>query len=173
FAMTAAHTVLPIPSFARVTNLDNGRSVVVRVNDRGPFLHNRLIDLSYAAAWKLGITGTGTGKVEVVALDPPNAPSGNDGQLKYSGTVGTSGDIVAGGYALQVGAFSDLSNALQLRNQLRQNGFPVRPESDQELAQNGSPYRVVAGPYVQRLEAENARAALQLLTGESIRLKEI
>ncbi|HEY0504385.1 MAG TPA: septal ring lytic transglycosylase RlpA family protein [Lysobacter sp.] len=70
YAFTAAHKTLPLPSFARVTNLDNGKSVVVRVNDRGPFHEGRLIDLSYAAAVKLGITQRGTGKVEVRALTP-------------------------------------------------------------------------------------------------------
>ncbi|WP_254200219.1 septal ring lytic transglycosylase RlpA family protein [Lysobacter sp. MMG2] len=70
YAFTAAHKTLPLPSFARVTNLDNGKSVVVRVNDRGPFHEGRVIDLSYAAAVKLGITQKGTGKVEVRALKP-------------------------------------------------------------------------------------------------------
>lgn len=72
YAFTAAHKTLPLPSFARVTNLDNGKSVVVRVNDRGPFHEGRIIDLSYAAAVKLGITQRGTGRVEVRAL------TGND-----------------------------------------------------------------------------------------------
>jgi rare lipoprotein A len=70
YAFTAAHKTLPLPSFARVTNLDNGKSVVVRVNDRGPFHEGRVIDLSYAAAVKLGITARGTGRVEVRALQP-------------------------------------------------------------------------------------------------------
>ncbi|UNK48657.1 septal ring lytic transglycosylase RlpA family protein [Lysobacter sp. S4-A87] len=70
YAFTAAHKTLPLPSFARVTNLDNGKSVVVRVNDRGPFHDGRVIDLSYAAAVKLGITARGTGRVEVRALAP-------------------------------------------------------------------------------------------------------
>src|SRR5690606_41039091 len=70
YAFTAAHKHLPLPSFARVTNLDNGRSVVVRVNDRGPFHEGRVIDLSYAAAVKLGIHPRGTGRVEVRALVP-------------------------------------------------------------------------------------------------------
>ncbi len=70
YAFTAAHKTLPLPSFARVTNLDNGQSVVVRVNDRGPFHDGRVIDLSYAAAYKLGITQRGTGRVEVRALTP-------------------------------------------------------------------------------------------------------
>ena len=70
YAFTAAHKTMPLPSFARVTNLDNGQSVVVRVNDRGPFHEGRVIDLSYAAAVKLGITQRGTGRVEVRALKP-------------------------------------------------------------------------------------------------------
>lgn len=70
YAFTAAHKTLPLPSFARVTNLDNGESVVVRVNDRGPFHDGRVIDLSYAAAVKLGITQRGTGRVEVRGLTP-------------------------------------------------------------------------------------------------------
>ncbi len=73
YAFTAAHKTLPLPSFARVTNLDNGKSVVVRVNDRGPFHDGRVIDLSYAAAVKLGITQRGTGRVEVRALAPGDA----------------------------------------------------------------------------------------------------
>jgi len=70
YAFTAAHKTLPLPSYAQVTNLDNGKTVVVRVNDRGPFHKGRIIDLSYAAAIKLGITHAGTGRVEVRALLP-------------------------------------------------------------------------------------------------------
>ena len=70
YAMTAAHTILPIPSYARVTNLSNGRSVVVRVNDRGPFHSERIIDLSYAAAYKLGYVNAGSASVEVEAILP-------------------------------------------------------------------------------------------------------
>jgi rare lipoprotein A len=70
YAMTAAHKTLPIPAYARVTNLRNGRSVVVRINDRGPFVGNRIIDLSYTAAWKLDMLRTGTAPVEVRVLSP-------------------------------------------------------------------------------------------------------
>ncbi len=70
YAMTAAHPTLPVPSYARVTNLANQRSVVVRINDRGPFLHDRIIDLSYTAAYKLGIIGDGSAEVEVESLAP-------------------------------------------------------------------------------------------------------
>jgi rare lipoprotein A len=70
YAMTAAHTILPIPSYARVPNLSNGRSVVVRVNDRGPFHSDRIIDLSYTAAYKLGFVNAGSAQVEVEAILP-------------------------------------------------------------------------------------------------------
>jgi rare lipoprotein A len=74
YKMTAAHKSLPLPTYARVTNLQNGRSIVVRINDRGPFVGNRIIDLSYAAASKLDILRKGTGYVEVVALNPYKDP---------------------------------------------------------------------------------------------------
>lgn len=70
YAMTAAHKELPLPTWVRVTHLGNGRSVIVKINDRGPFHANRIIDLSWAAAKKLGITANGTGVVEIDALDP-------------------------------------------------------------------------------------------------------
>ncbi len=71
YQMTAAHTSLPLPTYVRVTHLENGRSVVLRVNDRGPFVEDRIIDVSYTAATKLGMAEQGTARVEVVALDPP------------------------------------------------------------------------------------------------------
>jgi len=74
YAMTAAHTTLPIPSYARVTNLGNGRSVIVRLNDRGPFHSGRLVDLSYAAAYKLGYAAAGSATVEVEAILPEEFP---------------------------------------------------------------------------------------------------
>ena len=81
YAMTAAHTILPIPSYARVTNLANGRSVVVRINDRGPFHADRLIDLSYAAAYRLGYATAGSANVEVEAILPgKNAALGGMGR---------------------------------------------------------------------------------------------
>jgi rare lipoprotein A len=70
FAMTAAHPILPIPSYARVTAARSGRSVVVRINDRGPFVNDRLIDLSYVAAHRLGLIETGTGEVQVEVILP-------------------------------------------------------------------------------------------------------
>ena len=70
YAMSAAHPTLPIPSYARITSLHTGRQVVVRINDRGPFHANRVIDLSYAAAYRLGLIGTGSGEVEIEAIVP-------------------------------------------------------------------------------------------------------
>jgi peptidoglycan lytic transglycosylase len=78
YAMTAAHTILPIPSYARVTNLSNGRSVVVRVNDRGPFHSDRVIDLSYAAAYKLGYVNAGSTHVEVEAILPRSSAAARE-----------------------------------------------------------------------------------------------
>ena len=74
YAMTAAHPTLPIPSYARVTNLRNGKAVIVRINDRGPFRGDRLIDLSYTAAYRLGIIGSGSGLVEVESIIPGRRP---------------------------------------------------------------------------------------------------
>ncbi len=104
YAMTAAHRTLPIPSYVAVTNLRNGRRVVVRVNDRGPFHSDRLIDLSYAAAVKLGIDKSGTAPVEVRALSP-------------QGDAGRS-------WLLQVGAFTARVNAERLLQRLRRHRLP-------------------------------------------------
>jgi len=76
YRLTAAHKSLPLPTYVQVTNLDNGLQIVVRVNDRGPFHEGRIIDLSYAAAKKIGMIGPGTARVEVRALDPPAADRG-------------------------------------------------------------------------------------------------
>ena len=70
YAMTAAHPILPIPSYARVTSVRTGKQVIVRINDRGPFHSDRVIDLSYAAAYRLGLIGTGSGEVEIDAIVP-------------------------------------------------------------------------------------------------------
>lgn len=111
YAMTAAHPRLPLPTYVQVVNLENDRKTVVRVNDRGPFHDNRVIDLSYAAARKLGILSHGTGLVEVRALDPsrplpPPAPVANIERNARPNLF------------VQVGAFSDPRNAEQLRAQL-------------------------------------------------------
>ncbi len=108
FAMTAAHKTLPLPSYVKVTNLKNGRSVVVRVNDRGPFHENRIIDLSYAAAIKLGIHKTGTGFVEVRTVEPEENISKKHPQIAPKEKI-----------FLQIGAFKNKTNALALKNKLK------------------------------------------------------
>lgn len=110
YQFSAAHKTLPLPSYARVTNLDNGKSVVVRVNDRGPFHENRLIDLSYAAAVKIGIWPKGTGLVEVRAIDPAHPDAG-----ARQPAPSARAPLQAGGgeprIYLQLGAFGERANA--------------------------------------------------------------
>lgn len=132
YAASAAHKTLPIPSYALVTNLDNGRSVVVRVNDRGPFHGDRLIDLSYAAAVKLGYMQHGTATVEVEVLNIAGVDDRRDatgGQYRF----------------LQLGAFGAEASALQLQAQLQ--GFVQSPVFISEVDSGGRVlYRVRVGP---------------------------
>ena len=118
YKVSAAHKSLPIPSFLRVTNLENNRSIVVRVNDRGPFHGDRLIDLSYAAALKLGYADRGTARVQLDAI-VANSDIGSRtlAANRQSNTV--LPPVSSGGQYLQVGAFSSLSSAQQLSSQLR------------------------------------------------------
>ena len=161
YAMTAAHKTLPLPAYVRVRNLENGRSIIARVNDRGPFLHNRLIDLSYAGAAKLGILGTGTGLVEVEAVSPDEP----DTQVAKVETYGlqvispaaaeelpeSQATTVAPKLYLQVGAFSQRDNATSLRDRLEREALRpifVQPAPN---ADGGAPgaapiYRVRIGP---------------------------
>jgi len=87
YAMSAAHKTLPLPSFVRVTNLANNKSVVVRVNDRGPFHQSRIIDLSYSAAYKIGVYDTGTAKVKIEVLLPEQIAADNAQPRRFSVTV--------------------------------------------------------------------------------------
>lgn len=121
YKMSAAHKSLPIPSFAKVTNLDNGKSVVVRVNDRGPFHENRLIDLSYSAASRLNILKQGTGRVRVEAIDARNlavnAKTENITRQPQAKNSEQPDPLVIGSY-LQVGSFSKESSALSVQSRL-------------------------------------------------------
>jgi rare lipoprotein A len=153
YAMTAAHKTLPLPTYLRVRNLENGRAVVVRVNDRGPFLHNRLVDLSYAAAWKLGIVGTGTGIVEVEALDPGAPPKATTvasrPRLSVISTAQASTDRkTVPRLSVQVGAFAQHANAVALRDRLERAGLaPVYIEPPVETSgATAALYRVRIGP---------------------------
>lgn len=180
YAMTAAHKTLPLPCYARVRNLQNGRSIVVRVNDRGPFLHNRLIDLSYAAAAKLGILGTGTGMVEVEAVDSDEAPSQvvKTFPLQVIAPAAAAEEIsdspppASPKLYLQIGAFTQRENAVSLRDRLEREA--LRPISIQPAqAENGGEarlYRVRIGPLASVEEGDRlAERAAQLgVTGARI-----
>ena len=115
YALTAAHRTLPIPTDVEVTNLRNGRSIVVRINDRGPFVDRRIIDLSYAAGQALGLVGAGTARVEVRAIDGSR-------KVRPPGFV-------------QVGAYSKPANAERMRKRLEASGF--RPVVVQEGSVGG------------------------------------
>jgi rare lipoprotein A len=149
YAMSAAHKTLPLPSYVKVTNLTNGRSVTVRVNDRGPFKDGRIIDLSYTAASKLGMLRDGTAFVEVRHIPP---------------SVQASEAVTAPASALfvQAGAFGTEANAAKLVAQLRSQGVTnaaVRADqvNDQTL------YRVRVGPVPTVPEFDRALARLKKL----------
>lgn len=147
FQYTAAHRTLPLPTYARVTNLENGKSVVVRINDRGPFKPDRIIDLSYVAALRLGIVEKGTALVEVRALDPEEAEPG-----PTSGTASGARGLVY----VQVGAFRERGNARRAKLRLEEAGLrEVR--LTRVRAHGGTFWRVRLGPF---REAEQANQVL-------------
>ena len=111
YAMTAAHPTLPLPSYARVTNVATGKSVVVRVNDRGPFLHDRIIDLSYAAAHRIGIVQAGSGEVEVEAILPGAYPQYAQAAPRQPVVVANDAATTAPALASAGNPASDASNA--------------------------------------------------------------
>jgi rare lipoprotein A len=171
--MTAAHPTLPIPSYARVSNVANGRSVVVRVNDRGPFLHGRIIDLSYAAAWKLGYVEQGSALVEVetillnrtlVATAPSQwperaAPASRAPEAPPPEAVRVPVEAEPGGIYLQLGAFSDRDNAENFRARLALEFAALdRPA---EVYRRDGLYRLHVGPYRTRTDANAAAERLK------------
>ncbi len=139
FAMTAAHKTLPIPSYARVTNLDNQASIVVKINDRGPFHEHRIIDLSYIAAVKLGIETAGTGFVEVTAVHP--------------GEMGASLALAKQVY-IQIGAFSDRANAAKLQQRLAEEISLTASRIKKQETSDKTLYRVQVGPISSVTEAD-------------------
>jgi len=144
YAMTAAHKTLPLPSYVRVTNLENGRSAVVRVNDRGPFHAGRIIDLSYAAAVVLGIAERGTARVRVEALELPEADDAPP---------------PSGPFYLQAGAFRERRNAEALHQRLQgELDVPVRIETPRRGL-----YRVRIGPLADLGRARTVSEALDRL----------
>ena len=112
YAMTAAHKTLPLGTYVRVYNLENNRQLEVRVNDRGPFVRGRIIDLSYTAAKELGLVGPGTAKVEIVALGTPATTDGGTGRTFVQE------DYFSGNFTFQVGAFIIRENAERLKRKL-------------------------------------------------------
>jgi rare lipoprotein A len=171
YGMTAAHTTLPLPTYVRVTNLQNGRSVVVRVNDRGPFVDNRIIDLSYTAAAKLDMLRNGTAIVEVSSIEPPRttasagpatapttiapgiAPAGD------SPAVPVQTAAISKTFFVQAGAFSDPANAQRLAEKLRGGGYGTVFVRDNEIAGRRM-FRVRIGPITGVAEFDRIVAAL-------------
>ncbi len=149
YAMTAAHKTLPLPTYARVTNLQNGKSIIVKINDRGPFVNGRIIDLSYVAAQKLEITKNGTGYVEVRAITP-----GYQDTTKTATVKSKPAQIHPASYQhkshgsnlyLQVGIFDKRDNAEQLSTKLSRLPIPdIRVTRD--ISNSQPRYRVRIGP---------------------------
>ncbi|MFP3979514.1 MULTISPECIES: septal ring lytic transglycosylase RlpA family protein [Marinobacter] len=177
YEMSAAHKSLRIPGYAKVTNLDNGQSVIVRVNDRGPFHGDRLIDLSYAAAKKLGYQSRGTARVEVASITvKPDGrmflagqPFALDGQQRRSPvqtqTAGTAFDGQGGGLFVQLGSFSsrDPAEKLQTRamdmlgSSLGGNSVRVRAVD----TASGRFHRVQVGPFQDEGTARKTQSLLE------------
>ena len=179
YAMTAAHKTLPLPAYLRVTNLQNGRSVVVRVNDRGPFVGNRIIDLSYTAAAKLDMLRNGTAMVELRAIDPAAplaapltivpaaeaaAPAPGAASTAPASAVSTAAPTAAAtvppALFVQAGAFSDPANAERLAERLRGGSYGKVFVRDDQIAGRRM-YRVRIGPVPDVAEFDRVVAALE------------
>jgi rare lipoprotein A len=170
YGMTAAHPTLPIPSYARVSNPANGRSVVVRINDRGPFHAGRLIDLSYTAAWKLGYVGNGSTLVEVASILPGMAqppvlsPRADDDPLArlLTGAEPPHQPLPeisdARGTWLQLGAFGSADNAEALRGRLARELGQLAERL--VVRSSGGMHRVQLGPWPDRAEAQRMAAQI-------------
>jgi rare lipoprotein A len=161
YAMTAAHKTLPIPAYVRVTNLENGRSVVVRVNDRGPFVGERIIDLSYTAASKLDMLRAGTARVEIRVLDARSNTSSQSIALTPPTQLptGTPTGTATGSRFLQVGSFGSSANASALVGRLTAAGISGASVREARVGDRLL-YRVRVGPVVDAGQA--ARLTEQL-----------
>jgi len=173
-ALSAAHKTLPLPTLMRVTNLENGRSITVRVNDRGPFVKDRLIDLSYAAATALGYARQGTAHVRVQSLqikassqqqllamgaklkaaDQPNSISVSSPDKLSEPTTAVAGKIF-----VQLGAFASENNASRLQGKLKSN-FPAAHTVATQRTKH-TLYRVRIGPFEDMVKVEQAVLSLQ------------
>ena len=159
YGMTAAHKTLPLPTYVEVTNLGNDRSVIVKVNDRGPFHGDRLIDLSYAAAVKLKIVGNGTERVEVRAIDTGTPATTTPAAPVASAPVSQQRNTVL---YLQVGAFSNRENAERLQGKiLAEDIGAVR--IIESTGDNGTFYKVQVGPLSDATELERVARSLKSL----------
>ena len=160
YAMTAAHRTLPIPSYARVTNLRNNKSVVVRVNDRGPFLKDRVIDLSYAAAHKLGFAHAGSGLVEVESIDPrkPSPPP----EAIVVAQKPTPPDAAPPNNAnmyLQLAAFQEMASAESFGKRVKQKLGALADTL--QIINLGGLFRINLGPYDTPSEAIKIAARIK------------
>jgi rare lipoprotein A len=175
YKMTAAHPTLPIPSYARITSLETGKQVVVRINDRGPFHASRLIDVSYTAALKLGLLGKGSHKVQVdriLSADPARiatvrreanaeAASAPDDitklmlqdRMDIETTALATPAVPAGGFYLQLGAWGRAAGAEAERTRLLGLGMDA---ATLDVAPAGKVYRLYRGPFDTRSQAEDA-----------------
>ncbi|MDR2189463.1 MAG: septal ring lytic transglycosylase RlpA family protein [Azonexus sp.] len=187
FAMTAAHPTLALPSYVRVTRLQNGKSVIVRVNDRGPFHAGRIIDLSYTAAWKLGLIDGGSGQVEIEAILPGQSTGATYAQTAPPPVTAApspsppdeiallalrddepaspaASDDGSPGVYLQLGAFANPDNAENLRNHLaRELDWLTEPL---RIRASSGIYRLQLGPYTSRDEAEQIATKIQASLGQ-------
>jgi rare lipoprotein A len=164
YEMTAAHCTLPIPTYVLVTNLENGRQCVVRVNDRGPFVSDRIIDLSYAAATKLGYVGKGTAPVEVVAIDPDDWPPRAIVQADPQQTTRIVPPLVLPAPKPAV-PLSDTVSDAPVEAGVRADGNMQQQAPAPPLAAAGGSYYVQAGAFANNYAAENLRARLANATG--------
>ena len=177
YAMTAAHPTLPIPSYARVTNLANGKSVVVRVNDRGPFLHDRIMDLSYAAAYKLGYANSGSAEVEVESLSADGSAPTATAAIETPAVqvepiaaapaepvipVETAG-ASTGQVFLQLGAFKSAEGAESFLGKMRSELADT--SKTLSLFHKDGLTRVHFGPYANANEARSAASKLESSLG--------
>ena len=158
YAMTAAHKSLPLPTYVRVTNLDNNKSIVVRVNDRGPFHEDRIIDLSYAAAHKLEYANHGTARVRVEAIDMSTLPSASS-PTPLSTPSQPSKPSQSYRLFLQAGAFKEYTTAQSLKHQLSSfTEAPIKIDSNQNGQQL---HRVKIGPFPSAQHALQAQQRIQ------------
>jgi rare lipoprotein A len=170
-AMTAAHTTLPLPTWVEVTNLANGKRVVVKVNDRGPFVDNRLIDLSYAAAVELDMVRTGTTRVEVRAVAPPldSYRATRVAAAAPAAKPPAQSAVPAERMFLQIGAFSQAENAERLAARLRASGF-ANPTVVSEPNDGRRLHRVWLGPVRDSVEFDELDARLRSIGMSGSRL---